>query len=473
MQKQKTKTESEYEFISTPQINLSQKEVEQKLLERYDFLQKEEGLHQFYSSYDFRLEERGMVETWEQILQYLLSDIFSSFGITMSDLKKYTIIKNTLPIGLNNIIQQLRIEQKYVTEEDLKDDKFYQFTFPELYPPEKGYISNFLGGLKSIINFAGKIGCKEENDSNEQDMPIRTDITYDDKYKNIPENSIIFNYQRFKTHCNQLLSVLSDILREKDDEEVISIDNLKKTINEKYIQEEGKTGGLITLPYGIQYIDHVLYYLMKIKKVALFDIELNNKKIKYVKLLKNTDDTITEKDQAISKLLAHCETLEKRINEYQKKIEHLRNEAKNHLRNKNREGAKTILLKVKNYEKFLQNSQNTQNVLEDQIFALKNAQNNASVTEILKQCLDAGKEIKMNADEFAEVTEDLKEQKENLNEINTGMSQFMEDNEDDLNKEMEKLELENKKENEKDDINLPNANKEEIDENKMFEELAK
>ena len=215
MQKQKTKTESEYEFISTPQINLSQKEVEQKLLERYDFLQKEEGLHQFYSSYDFRLEERGMVETWEQILQYLLSDIFSSFGITMSDLKKYTIIKNTLPIGLNNIIQQLRIEQKYVTEEDLKDDKFYQFTFPELYPPEKGYISNFLGGLKSIINFAGKIGCKEENDSNEQDMPIRTDITYDDKYKNIPENSIIFNYQRFKTHCNQLLSVLSDILREK------------------------------------------------------------------------------------------------------------------------------------------------------------------------------------------------------------------------------------------------------------------
>ena len=210
---------------------------------------------------------------------------------------------------------------------------------------------------------------------------------------------------------------------------------------------------------------------MKIKKVALFDIELNNKKIKYVKLLKNTDDTITEKDQAISKLLAHCETLEKRINEYQKKIEHLRNEAKNHLRNKNREGAKTILLKVKNYEKFLQNSQNTQNVLEDQIFALKNAQNNASVTEILKQCLDAGKEIKMNADEFAEVTEDLKEQKENLNEINTGMSQFMEDNEDDLNKEMEKLELENKKENEKDDINLPNANKEEIDENKMFEEL--
>ena len=474
MQKQKSKTESDYEFISTPQINLSQKEVEQKLLERFDFLQKKEGLHQFFSSYDFRLEERNMVETWEQILQYLLSDIFSSFGITMSDLKKYTILKNAIPIGLNNIIQQLRIEQKYITEEDLKDNKFYQFNFPELYPPEKGYFSNFIGGIKSIINIAGKIGCKEENDSNEQNIPIRTDISYDDKYKNIPENSIIFNYQRFKNHCNQFLLVLSDILKEKDEEEVISIDNLTKTINEKYIEKEGKTGGLISLPYGVQYIDHVLYYLMKIKKIALFDIELNNKKIKYVKLLKNTDDTITEKDQAISKLLSHCELLEKRINEYQKKIDHLRNEAKNHLKMKNKEGAKTILIKMKNYEKFLQNSQNTQNVLEDQIFALKNAQNNASVTEILKQCLDAGKEIKMNADEFAEVTEDLKEQKDNLNEINIGMSEFITDNEDELNNEMAQLEIENKNENEKkEDIKFPNANNEIIDENKIFEDLVK
>ena len=474
MQNQKTKTESEYEFKSTPRINLTQKEVEKKLLEQFDFLQKEEGLHQFFSSYDFRLDERNMLEGWEQILQYLLSDIFSSFGVTMSDLKKYTIVKNTLPIGLNNIIQQLRIEQKYITEEDLKSDKFYQFYFPELYPQEKGYISNFLSGLKSIINVAGKIGCKEENDSNDQNILIRTDISDDDKYKNIPENSIIFNYQRFKTYCNQLLSVLTDILSEKDDEEVISIDNLIKTINEKYIQKEGKTGGLISLPYGIQYIDHVLYFLMKIKKIALFDIELNNKKIKYVKLLKNTEDTITEKDQAISKLLSHCELLEKRITEYQKKIEHLREEAKNQLKKKNKEGAKTTLVKVKNYEKYLQNSQNTQNVLEDQIFALKNAQNNASVTEILKQCLDAGKEIKMNADEFAEITEDLKEHKENLKEINIGMSQFVEDNEDDLIKEMEQLEIENKKENDKkENIKLPSANKEIIDENKIFEDLVK
>ena len=79
----------------------------------------------------------------------------------------------------------------------------------------------------------------------------------------------------------------------------------------------------------------------------------------------------------------------------------------------------------------------------------------------------------MNADEFAEVTEDLKEHKENLNEINTGISEFIDDNEDELNKEMEQLEIENKKEDEKDDINLPNVNKEKIDENKVFEDLVK
>jgi phage shock protein A len=476
VQKAKNNSKTEYEFKPGGSLNFKAEYIENKILSRFTFLQQEGVLHKITCSYDFRENEKNMLDTWEKIIDFLLSDIFNCCAITMSDLKKYTVIKNRIPLGLNNIIQQLRIEQKYITEEDLKDNKFYQFNFPELYPPEKGYFSNFIGGIKSIINIAGKIGCKEENDSNEQDIPIRTDISYDDKYKNIPENSIIFNYQKFKNHCNQFLLVLSDILKEKDEEEVISIDNLTKTINEKYIEKEGKTGGLISLPYGVQYIDHVLYYLMKIKKIALFDIELNNKKIKYVKLLKNTDDTITEKDQAISKLLSHCELLEKRINEYQKKIDHLRNEAKNLLKMKNKEGAKTILIKMKNYEKFLQNSQNTQNVLEDQIFALKNAQNNASVTEILKQCLDAGKEIKMNADEFAEVTEDLKEQKDNLNEINIGMSEFITDNEDELNNEMAQLEIENKNENEnekKEDIKFPNANNEIIDENKIFEDLVK
>ena len=106
----------------------------------------------------------------------------------MSDLNKYTVIKNRTPLGLNNIIQQLRIELKYVTEEDLKDNNFYEMIFPDLYPKQTGYVSNIIGGIKSFWNFAGgKIGCKEENDNDQQQMALRTDISDEDRYKNIPE----------------------------------------------------------------------------------------------------------------------------------------------------------------------------------------------------------------------------------------------------------------------------------------------
>lgn len=469
MQVQKKKTKSDFEFNTPTESNLNKKEVEQKLLDRFDFLKNENNFQQFFSSYDFRFEEKNMVEMWEQILQYLLTDIFFSFGTTISDLKKYTLLKNTIPLGLNNIIQQLRIEQKYITDEDLKNETFYQINFPELYPQEKGYFSSFLGGLKSIMNIAGgKMGCNEDNDNNEQEMKIRTDITEEEKYKILPDNSIIFNYERFKIHCNQLLSVLIDILRE-DDEEVIQLDKFKKKIIEEYTKKDGKIGNLISLPYGIQYIDYSLYYLMKIKKIILFEIELNNKNVKCIKLLKNPEDTINQKDEAISKLLVQIEVLEKRTKEYQKKIENTLEEAKIKLKKGDKQGARISMIKKKNYLKFLENTQNTQNVLEQQIFDLKNAESNANVTDVLKQCLEAGKEINVNPDEFADVASDLKDAKESLNEINAGISEFVDEKEEnELNEEMEKLELESK--NEKDD--LPNAVKENIDENKIFENLA-
>ena len=121
--------------------------------------------------------------------------------------------------------------------------------------------------------------------------------------------------------------------------------------------------------------------------------------------------------------------------------------------------------------------QNSQSILEQQIFDLRNAESNVSVTEILKQTLSVGKEIGLNPDEFADVTSDLKEQKDALNEINDGMKEFVNEKDDEeLNKEMEQLMLDDKKAPAKIDnnkVNLPNAHTEEIDENKVFEDLLK
>ena len=470
MQVQRTKSKSELEYNSTNPINLNQEEVEKKILNRFNFLQQEKSLHLFFSSYDYRIEEKNMVEMWEKIIDYLLTDIFSSFATTMSDLKKYTIVKNKIPIGLNNIMQQLRIEQKYVTEEDLKSDQFYQLNFPDLYPQQKGYVSSFLSGLNSIINFtSGKIGCKEDNDNNDQQMVVRTDFTEEDKYKNILESTVLFNYDKFRTHCQQVLQVLKDISIEND-EEIIPVNNFKKIVQEKYIKK-GDISGRLTLNYGLQYIECALFYLMKLKKIALFEIQSKNKTVECIKIFKNQDDKVTEKDQAIAKLLVHIELLDKTIIEYQKKMGNLVTQAKQLLKNGNKQGARIIMIKKKNYQKFLENSQNTQNVLEQQIFDLKNAESNASVTDILKQCIEAEKQIGMNPDDFAEVADDLKDAKQSLNEVNAGMREFIDENEEDEhNKEMEKLMIDNKKEKE---LEFPNPNKEKIDENKEFEDLLK
>ena len=468
MQIERTKSKAEYEFNSRTELDMNQEDVEKKLLNHFNFLQQEGGLLQNFSSYDFRPDEKSMVDVWEKIIDYLLSDIFKCFGITMSNLKKYSVVKNRIPVGLNNIIQQLRIEQKYITEDDLKNDNFYQINFPDLYPQTKGYFSSFFSGINSLINIAGgKMGCKEENDNNEQQMPIRTDISEEDKNKIIPENTLIFNFEKFRTHSNHVLSVLNDILSDNDNE-VIPTSHFIKIIKEKYTKKEGEIGGIMTLTYGVQYIDYVLYYLMKIKKITLFEIESSPKNIECIKILKDINDTVSEKDKAIAKILTHIELLEKRINESSKKEDELHSLAKEKLKKGDKQGAKNILMRKKQYQKQLENLHNSQNVLEQQIFDLKNAESNASVTEILKQTLTAGKEIGLNPDDFADVASDLKEQKDALDEMNSGMKEFINEQDDEeLNKEMEKLMIDDKK------IDLPDANKDAIDENKVFENLVK
>lgn len=53
-------------IIQKKEIKLNPKEVEEKILSRFDNLNQEKGLRQIYSSYDFRLEEKPMLESWEK-----------------------------------------------------------------------------------------------------------------------------------------------------------------------------------------------------------------------------------------------------------------------------------------------------------------------------------------------------------------------------------------------------------------------
>ena len=55
------------------------------------------------------------------------------------------------------------------------------------------------------------------------------------------------------------------------------------------------------------------------KKIALFTIEENNRKIEFIKLMINKSDVPKEKDKVIAKLLLKCDILQIKIKEQEKK----------------------------------------------------------------------------------------------------------------------------------------------------------
>ena len=102
------------------------------------------------------------------------------------------------------------------------------------------------------------------------------------------------------------------------------------------------------MKYGLEYLEIVLYYLEKIKKINLFNIDSNNKNLEFIKIPKTPTEPITTKDEAVAKTLSEIELLEKRNAEYEKKIEQMTEKAKALIKKGNKQGAKTFMIKRKN-----------------------------------------------------------------------------------------------------------------------------
>jgi hypothetical protein len=179
---------------SLADLVITKETVEKKLLQKFEFLNDPKQLHNLYLSYDYDEKDENMVKIWEEILKYLYLGIFSTFGMKISEIKSYTIIKNKIPTGLNNIIQELRIRQKLITDFDISNQEYYNKYYPEIYPEnsKQGWGSYLFSEVKNLVNFGSvKIGCSEEK--NEEDIKRRDDITEEQKYQNFPENTIVFN----------------------------------------------------------------------------------------------------------------------------------------------------------------------------------------------------------------------------------------------------------------------------------------
>ena len=122
-----------------------EEEVQNKLLNRFKFLENENSLNKLYGDYNFDNEDESMISTWDKIIKFILEEICISFAIPLEKLKIYTKIRENEPAGLMNILQMLRYQNKYLTKEDIYNDKFYEINYPELYPKSgiSGYISSF------------------------------------------------------------------------------------------------------------------------------------------------------------------------------------------------------------------------------------------------------------------------------------------------------------------------------------------
>lgn len=441
---------------SLADLVISKENVEKKLLQKFEYLKDPKSLHNLYLSYDYNEKDENMIKIWEEILKYLFLGIFSTFGMKMSEIKSYTIINNKIPVGLNNIIQELRIRQKLITDFDISNQTYYNKYYPELYPENssQGWGSYIFSGVKNLVNFgAVKIGCSEEK--NEDEIIRRDDITEEEKYQNFSENTIIFNYEMLKRNCSDLLSFLSEILQETDNE-IISKKEFIKEVNNA--SSNGDMNNGVNLPFGSIYIENCLTYLQKMKKIAIFTIDHNSSKVEFIKLLISPNSGPNEKDILTAQIMLKCDSLQYRINDLDKKIELCMNNVRNFIKKGNKNGAKPWLVRKKNYEKYKQNCENIHLSLVQQIIDIKNAEGEKNLTEILKSSNQVYKSIGMDADKFVEISEDLKDLNVAKEEMYDGIKGLVnEGDNDDIDDEIKQLELENQQEDQKDFIEFPNA----------------
>lgn len=430
---------------SLSDLVISKENVQKKLLQKFQFLNDPKQLHNLFLSYDFRENEENMVRVWEQILNYLYLDIFTTFGMKVSEIQTYTTINNKIPAGLMNIIQELRIRQKLITDFDLINQSYYDKYYPELYPENnvKGWGSYIFSEVKNLVNFgSSKIGCKEEK--NEEELLKRDDISEEEKYTELPKNTIVFNYELLKRNCKELLDFLSEVLQETDNEIITKKEFIKNVNN------TSSNGGMyngINLLFGSIYIDHCLIYLQKMKKIAIFTIEQDYRKIEFIKLLINPNDKPNEKDKVTAQILLKTEQLQIRINELEKKINLCLNNVKKYIQKGDKKGAKYWLLRKKTYEKYKKDNDAIHINLIQQIIDIKNAQSEKNLTEILKSTNQIYKNMGIDANKFAEVSEDWKELNAAKEEIYENFKEYGNEEDDmEVEEELKKIESENNQE---------------------------
>ena len=257
----KTLSDSKYSTNSSSVYSnkITKEDCEKKIMVRFSELNDKQTFHNYFSSYNFRENEKSMLDFWEQIIYYFYDEIFNTFGMRISDILNYSKFKNSNPIGLENILIHLNKIRHFITEKELNDIEFFKNEFPDIYN-NKSWTEYISGYAKSIFNLG--LGCKTE----------KNDIDIDHIQK-LDNNQIFINYQMFQNHCDDLLNILTELLRQKDHEVI-----LKNEFNQNLLENNN-------IRFGNQYLDLCLKFLVGAKRIALFKVEIKEISYDCIKLL--------------------------------------------------------------------------------------------------------------------------------------------------------------------------------------------
>ena len=164
--------------------------------------------------------------------------------------------------------------------------------------------------------------------------------------------------------------------------------------------------------------------------------------------------------QTIQNLDQQLKDLELKIDHYDKQAQNLTNEAKAKLKAGDKAGAKKLLTKKKRFVEQIKQLEGAQNMMEEQKMMLERQYSMKKIFETVSSTNQTIKEIGkgVSVEEIEKAREDMEEMKDAQKEMGDFFAEYADAGNEEVDEELNQLEAEMAKE----EVNLPDANKEEV-----------
>ena len=164
--------------------------------------------------------------------------------------------------------------------------------------------------------------------------------------------------------------------------------------------------------------------------------------------------------QTIQNLDQQIKDLELKIDHYDKQAQNLTNEAKAKLKAGDKAGAKKLLTKKKRFVEQIKQLEGAQNMMEEQRMMLETQDSMKTIFETVSSTNQTIKEIGkgVSVEEIEKAREDMEEMKDAQKEMGDLFAEYADAGNEEVDEELDQLEAEVAKE----EVNLPDANKEKV-----------